>query len=544
MTNDHKRRLYKDSFQNLSYYVNKMKKSELTIEDILEVDELVLDIKQNSNSEFLPLYLYLFNILFSFSNEIIKKLIDYSTRQPLKDSKDIGYKYPFNACQLLSSDNTSIMHHLMNVSSKSINLITETEEEHGLIIGTYEQYKYNETPESKNEDGPVKTESKEHSKVTYHNLDYLLSFLNEDLVENEVNLVLSGYFSEIFVHLLEVKGDAILKYLFSCRLDVLDDLLKHAQFKSINECISHILLFTSDDENNELQLMKYKQTFLEKILLKLSDPSIGKNYYESFCQMLVMTFSSRLIYQVLLSYGPCINLLFQILFKAKESKIHLKAIIQLLTTLNDIILSLFKDKVTDNYQVKNLVNIQEIYGLNLCLKITKFLQKEDKPQPYDILTESNLGLIIKTIHQKGLVFLKDIINETSTTASASTSFIINNNTTFNIKQEVLGINRLIQLWYFRSLIDLIINSYANNFFIRELNGIILYICNKSILINSIDYFFRFQLNSLYQNLFIQIVSIICNYHSPQNLIEHFFIQGDFFNRIISFFLNKSHFTFK
>lgn len=234
-------------------------------------------------------------------------------------------------------------------------------------------------------------------------------------------------------------------------------------------------------------------------------------------------------------------MIFQILFKAKGIKIHLQSIIQLITTLNDLILSLFKNKVTDNYQVENLVNIQEIYGLNLCLNITKFLQKEDKSQPYNILTESNLGLIIKTIHDKGLGFLKDIINIGD---DSSGTFSINANTTHNIKQEVLGMNRLIQLRYLRSLIDIIINSYANDFFIRELNGIILYIRNKGILINSIDYFFRFQFNTLYQNLFIQIVSIICNRHSPQMLIDHFFIQGDFFTKILSFILNKSHFTFK
>lgn len=44
--------LYKNSLQNLEKFVEKMKKKELTVEEILEVDEVVLDIKQNPNSEF------------------------------------------------------------------------------------------------------------------------------------------------------------------------------------------------------------------------------------------------------------------------------------------------------------------------------------------------------------------------------------------------------------------------------------------------------------------------------------------------------------
>jgi len=47
--------------------------------------------------------------LFSFTNEVIRKLIDYSTKMPSEDNLKTGHKYPFNACEILCSDNPFIL---------------------------------------------------------------------------------------------------------------------------------------------------------------------------------------------------------------------------------------------------------------------------------------------------------------------------------------------------------------------------------------------------------------------------------------------------
>ena len=97
-------RMFKSNFQNVNNFVEKMKNGELTIEEILDDDDIVQDIKNNPNSQLSSF----------FSNEIIRKLIDYSTKMPAEDTQKQGHKFPFNATEILASDNPTIQERLMN----------------------------------------------------------------------------------------------------------------------------------------------------------------------------------------------------------------------------------------------------------------------------------------------------------------------------------------------------------------------------------------------------------------------------------------------
>ena len=88
----------------LQPFIDKMKRGELTLENILDEDEIIQDLKNNKNSQFSSF----------FSNENIRQLIDYATKLPLSSEKNIGYKYPFNATELLCCDNIGIMERFMN----------------------------------------------------------------------------------------------------------------------------------------------------------------------------------------------------------------------------------------------------------------------------------------------------------------------------------------------------------------------------------------------------------------------------------------------
>ena len=81
-----------------------MKNNQLTIENILEEDDIIQDLKFNTNSEFISM----------LSNEAIRKLIDYATKMPTSDDQKIGYKYPFNATEILCADNSVIQGRIMN----------------------------------------------------------------------------------------------------------------------------------------------------------------------------------------------------------------------------------------------------------------------------------------------------------------------------------------------------------------------------------------------------------------------------------------------
>ena len=83
---------------NFDNYYEKMEKNELTIEDILDEDELIQDLNENPESKFLPL----------LTNEVMIKLIDYSLKMPTEDDPKKGHKFPFNATEIICSSNSVI----------------------------------------------------------------------------------------------------------------------------------------------------------------------------------------------------------------------------------------------------------------------------------------------------------------------------------------------------------------------------------------------------------------------------------------------------
>ena len=123
--------------KDLPPYLEKLEKGELTIEDILNEDSIIQDIKTNKESEFLKF----------FTNDKIQKLIDYSTRYPVSSEHNIGYKYPFNATEILCSENINFQNLLIREKgteeksgndNNDINLIKKIQQRGGFILKLFE----------------------------------------------------------------------------------------------------------------------------------------------------------------------------------------------------------------------------------------------------------------------------------------------------------------------------------------------------------------------------------------------------------------------
>ena len=97
-------RLYRGNNLNLSKHIEKMKNNQLTIENVLEEDDIIQDLKLNTNSQFISM----------LTNEAIRKLMDYATKMPASDDQKIGHKFPFNATEILCADNSAIQERIMN----------------------------------------------------------------------------------------------------------------------------------------------------------------------------------------------------------------------------------------------------------------------------------------------------------------------------------------------------------------------------------------------------------------------------------------------
>ena len=96
-------RLYRGSNLNLTKHIEKLRNNELTIENMLEEDDIIQDLKLNANSQFISI----------LTDEAIHKLIDYATKMPTSNDQKIGHKFPFNATEILCADNSSIQEKIM-----------------------------------------------------------------------------------------------------------------------------------------------------------------------------------------------------------------------------------------------------------------------------------------------------------------------------------------------------------------------------------------------------------------------------------------------
>ena len=177
-----------NSFNNFNNDINQDKKEPVKINDI---EELLLNEEQITEI----IYTYDKRYKDCFNEANIIKLIDYSTHMPyISDDETITHKYPFYACELLKCDAPYIYENFFN-----------------------------------------------NKRV----ISYFFEFLNDS--KNSNNCVLSGYFTKIFLSLLDKKSDEIINYIFkeenSYIIEQIIELCKHSSYC---ECIKNLLTLQSD----------------------------------------------------------------------------------------------------------------------------------------------------------------------------------------------------------------------------------------------------------------------------------------------------------
>lgn len=174
---------------------------ELSIEEILGNDDILNDLKNpsfslvNINSLITPLIMrkIISFVIQEYSDEdLYKKVTEMNNIDPefrnellFENLKNIyGKKFPYNASEILSCENPKITEMFLYTQFSS------KDEDHFEDFDDYSDKnteEYQQKPKSKDD----KPEIKEKFEI----LEYLLSFLNTD---QELNIVLCGYFLKIF----------------------------------------------------------------------------------------------------------------------------------------------------------------------------------------------------------------------------------------------------------------------------------------------------------------------------------------------------------
>ena len=536
-----------DSGSNLKPFLDKLELGQLTLEDILNEDIIIQDLKTNNESKFI-------NFL---TNEKIKKLIDYSTKFPAEDEPKIGYKYPFNATEILCADNINFQNKFMEEKPYKINDKENAKEfikrikkggfleqlfksindiKNGTnVINIEDERKENnnyeddednddENNEDKNEENNILNGSNQSEKVTYENVDYLLNFLTESNKTKE-NYVLVGYFYKILNSLINIHQMKLVQYLLDYpnkkELDITTLLIKHMNRKSMCNIIQKLFMF--DDE----LIVKYDEKKLDLLSQIFEEMNISedKNKCECISECICCVMNNKQFFDLFMNKNELLEKIYYILFKCINDYKY-NSIMKLLIKINENILQHFPIHYTENNNEPN--NDLMPLTLDNCVSIDKSLSSPDDNT--DNL-KKYLLILFNILEKNKFEFLVDLgKNEES-----NNEFI----STYMEKQKKIGVKKIYQTEYLKTLIDIFVNSYASKYHEKKIDDLIKIAGEKNIFWHLHDLFLHFPFSNIFQIYYYQIMKIVINENSPNFLIDPFFYESNDNKRnLIELFINK------
>ena len=515
----------------LQEFLTKLKNNELTLENILEEDEIINDIKYNTESEFINF----------ITDEKIKKLIDYSTKMPKSDEHNIGFKYPFNATEILSSENIKFQNKFLlqkpfiSKESKELQIKNFKEKlnkakkikKDGFIFNFFKilnKVKNNvrnedkielEIEEIKDEDfSEEEILEYENSKnigqiMIYENIDYLLNFLLDKEGAQE-NYVLIGYFYKILNNIINTHGIKIVQYLYDFpkkeEFNVLNIFVNHMNRKSMCDIVRKLLTF--EDELMDKYEDK-KINLFEKILDELN-LCYDNDKNDCICDCLYLIMNNTKFFDLFMKKDYLLKKVYNIFFDCKKNNNNKKciSILKLLIKINENILQRFEVHFTEN-PINNNIEVNEfLYGTSFAKENNILSQFENQE-----ILKNFLNSLFDILENNQFNFIDFDINEEEFTA------------TYMKKQKKIGLLKIKQTEYISTLIEIFVNSFASKYHENKIDILINNMNKKGIFWNLHDMFFTYIFSNIYQMLYKRIIEIVINEHSPKNLIQAFFFEN-------------------
>ena len=501
--------------QNFSPLLKKMQKGELTLEEILCNDSVIDHLKLRDQSDFLEFftnkqikklidystrfpksddhytgYKFPFNsteILCSENNEFFDKFMsgkkleeNISEKKRVKNfikkiHKGGFFEVFFKAIKKAEGTDEELLEEL-NSNNDSKDTDSENEEENNNkeninnknnnnLIFNYFRGSLDAVQESQNE-----------GKMIYENIDYLLGFLKES-EKTRQNYVLDGYFHRILSNLITMdqKGKLI-KYLLNYpkkeEFDVLNLFVKNMKRKSKNmfNIIQKLLLF--QEEPNEINiyhphigsssknsnLIKQQKTNLLKLILNELDITNEPEKYECICDALCGLMSKTQFLENEYDNLNPLEYLYNILLDSKNNNRKSNYIFSLLLKINENILKLFDSRCTqaleeENEENNDLLNIYNSYNFNNFNSYGNNRYSSTSPEDnHSKILENILLNLFNILEKNKFKFLDDLSKNDLETENEFMA-------TYMEKQKKIGMKKITQIEYIRSLLDIFTASF-------------------------------------------------------------------------------------
>lgn len=333
---------------------------------------------------------------------------------------------------------------------------------------------------------------------------------------------------KIFTNLMNVKSQVIIDYI-SDHLEVIDKMIQFLDLSSISECILRIFdtLHKFTDKKELKENIFYKKTtnliilIIEKIFKSAFDCKINDKHLlmENISYLLLESFSGNIFYEFFMENLPLFEMLNKLLLINLTNDIVSQNILKILIKINENILrSLgipFNEFFTRDTGI-NWINQEEELHIIKKKQDDKFFDKNYSQlnNIENVQFLSRIQTLFNSIYSTWNKVIEDMTNNKNYLAR-------------------LGVKRLIEFEYIKSVLEVLINlneiliCNGQEISLTEIIQEEMNINFKSFLTTnfiqfSISSFFTYELNNMYQNLFVELINIFTHKNCPDTIIDQVF----------------------
>ena len=404
------------------------------------------------------------------------------------------------------------------------------------------KHKNTEEDDEKDNEDNEDSENEEDTKtvLVYDNIDHLFEFLKASK-ETVSNHVLVGYFYKILNHLITSQSSTkIVQYIFDYpyknKFDLLGAFVNNLNRKSMGSIINKLLLFS--EESSQFDFEKSKAILIKKMLEEL-EKTDEKDKYECICDVFSSTLTNKSFYALLMSNNELVELLFSLLEKSTGNPKKLISIMNLLIKVNENVLKNFSTHCTKNLIPENPLEFMNMFNYESSYPMD---EKQITDEEMNEINNKVLSSMLNTLKKNEFKFLEDLGEYTQDNAEFKTTYLRD--------QKKIGMKKLAQIEFLRTILDIFVNAYNAGVNQNEITELIDMMKNKNIFYNCHKLFFDFPHSNIYQIFYNQIVEIVLNGASPENLVEYFCkytdeqkVERNLVKDLMDNFFNKMKFTF-
>ena len=210
----------------------------------------------------------------------------------------------------------------------------------------------------------------------------------------------------------------------------------------------------------------------------------------------------------------------------------------LLIKVNENVLKNLSSHCTKNLVQENPLDFMSLFNCDTTYPLD---EKQISNEEMEEINKSVLLSLFTTLKKTEFKFFEDL----GVYNQDNEEFI----TTYQQKQKKLGMKKLAQIEFLRTILDIFVNSYNSQFHEKTIEELIEILKNKNVFYNCHKLFFDFPFSNIYQTFYSQIIDIVINQSSPECLIEFFFKYSDekgeknLVSDLMDHYLNNLKFTF-